>query len=85
MLQPASLPLFIPAPLVLSEASAMSDRDPKLPNAPAPPVTQNKPPAPPTRPNPNAPPVIEVDAATLLAVIVVILFVPLLITGFISH
>lgn len=63
----------------------MSDRDPNLPNAPAPPVTQNNPPAPPTRPNPNSPPVIEVDAATLLAVIVVILFVPLLITGFISH
>lgn len=85
MLQPASLPLFIPAPLVLSEASAMSDRDPNLPRSPAPTAAQDSPPARPPRPNPNSPPVIEVDAATLLAVIVVILFVPLLITGFISH
>lgn len=60
----------------------MSDRDPKRPNSPAPTAAQD---SPPTRPNPNSPPVIEVDAATLLAVIVVILFVPLLITGFISH
>lgn len=59
----------------------MSDRDPKISESPK--VAKGTG-SDPMRPK-NAPLIVDVDAGTLLAVIMVILFIPLLLTGFISH
>ncbi|MEB3274088.1 MAG: hypothetical protein ACO4AI_04530 [Prochlorothrix sp.] len=63
----------------------MADRDSQLPNPPASSQPPNpRPDRPPNQP-PNQPLIVDVDAGTLLAVITVILFIPLLLTGFLSH